>query len=679
MTYDNAQNSGSSSGVMLGAKIEIFPTSPLPELNTAGGMAFGARYRTETASDLYAIVCMSSLPPRIESVTSMRTIDNPSIVKLVESGVVTWPDGQRAYAFVYQRPLAPRMMADLNETHAVLNEDSIRHHFIAPMVNALVSLMVSGLVHNAIRPTNIFWRIGNAAPPQIGECLSVPAGIGQPVIFEPIERAQAMPLGRGPGIHADDCYAFGATLASLIVGHNPLNGLDDAAIIDMKMQRGSFGTLVGSQRLPPAHIEILRGLLTDDSQQRWSAADLDQWLNGRRMTLKSSDAGKRSTRHFDFLGKEYWQASLLATALAANVSEAAKVIENESMNKWLRRAMNDEDRARAVEGVVHDLKTSGKTAHYEEQLVARVSIALDPAAPIRYRGIATMPSGIASLLADAVVTGNNAAALSEVISSQLVGVWIEQQHEHKGDFVSILQLFERMKGLIDKLSYGNGIERVTYELNQGLPCLSPMLRGQYVTAPKMLLPALERVAASGTRPREPMDRHIAAFLIVRDKRSESLFDAMALPEGSMKRGLALLNLFAELQYRNGPEELPQLAAWLAPFVEPAVRRFLSKALRERMQKLIAETAKKGDLNGLVRLIDDHRRIERDRQEFTAARILYLNIQKEIAGLEAKLNNRESVVRSSGKPMAASISSFLAIALICVAIIMAMFNALFMQN
>ena len=544
------------------------------------------------------------------------------------------------------------------------------------MIGGLVALAHSGIVHNAIRPTNIFWRMGNAAPPQIGECLSTPAGLGQPVIFEPIERALASPLGRGVGIHADDCYAFGVTLAFLVMGRNPLQGIEDQEIIDLKMQRGSFVTIIGNHRLSPSHIEILRGLLADDARQRWGASDLEQWQSGRRMTPKSSDTGRRAARHFDFLGKEYWQARHLAVALANNISEAAKIIENESLNKWLRRAMNDDDRANDMANIISDLKQNGKTGNYEDQLVARVCIVLDPAAPIRYRGISLMPMGISSLLAEAALNGNNISILSEIIATQLVGLWIEMQKDNKSDHVAMGQLFDRMKGLIEKTSFGNGIERITYEANQGLPCLSPSIRNQYVTTSKMLLPALEFVAASGARPKEPIDRHIAAFLIVRDRRGEAQLSTLSSPEGSLRRGLALLTILSELQSRNGPESLPHLAAWLAPIAESAIRRFISKTLREAVQKQIKEAVTSGDLVKLLRLVDDSRRIDNDKRDFAAARMLYLNIQKEIAGLEVKLRNRDSVVLGAGKPMAASISSFLAIILICAAVVRALFAALF---
>ncbi len=675
MSFDNAQNTNSSNSVALGSRIEIFPAQPLPELNSLNGQAFAARYRADAASSLYAIICPPGLPPRIDEVTPMRTVDNPGVLRLIDAGVVAWSGGARAYALVYQRPVAPRMMNALTDTHQMLSEDSINHQFITPMIGGLIALAHSGIVHNAIRPTNIFWRIGNSAQPQIGECLSAPAGLGQPVLFEPIERSLALPLGRGTGIHADDCYAFGVTLAILVMGHNPLAALGDQEIIDLKMNRGSFATIIGNQRLSPPHIEILRGLLADDARQRWSASDLEQWQSGRRMTPKSSDSGRRAARHFDFLGKDYWQVRPLAVALSSNVSEAAKIIDSESLHKWLRRAMNDDERANDVTSVVNDLKQNGKTANYEDQLVARVCIALDHSAPIRYRGLSMMPMGIASLLAEAAINGNNISILADIISTQLVSLWIEMQKDSKIDFASTGQLFDRMRGLIDKTSFGNGIERITYEANQGLPCLSPAIRSQYVTTSKMLLPALEQVAAGGNRPREPMDRHIAAFLIVRDRRGESQLGSMSLPEGSLRRGLALLTVLAELQTRNGPENLPHLAAWLAPIAEPALHRFISKTLRDVIQKQLKDAVTNGDLAKMLRLVDDSKRIDYDRRDFTAARMLYLNIQKEIAALESKTRNRDSVVLGAGKPMAASISSFIAIILICAAIIRALFSAL----
>ncbi len=663
--------------VTLGGRFEIISTMPMPDLNGIGGPAYAARAKGEAVSDLFAVLCTSGLPPRLDMLNTLRGLDHANLIKYIESGVVTWVNGASIYAFIYRRPLAPRMIMTVGEQHPVMSEDAANHYFVTPMIAALAELMRMGIVHNGIRSTNIFWRIGTATPPQLGECASAPAGYGQPVMFETIERALCTPSGRGPGSFTDDCYAFGVTFALLVLGTNPFQGMSDAEIIDVKINKGTFAAMVNNQRLSSSHVEILRGLLTDDARQRWIASDLEQWLSGRRLTPKSTDAGRRAARHLDFAGKQYWQVRPLAIDLAKNITESTKIIENGSLEKWLRRSLGDDDRANNLEDVIAGLKASGKVANYEDQLVTRAAIALDPISPIHYRGISVMPNGIASMMVEAALTGNNTALLSEIIACQFVGAWIDMQREVKSDFVTLGTQLERMKSLVEKTTYGNGLERVLYELNPGIPCLSPMLRDYYVTSAKTMLPTLEIIATQANRPREPMDRHIAAFLIVRDHRSEMLLEAMTAKEGSIRRGVALLTLYSEMQYRYGPTNLPKLAGWLAPVAEPATKRFLSKTTRERVSRQIKEVTERGDLSALLSLIDEPKRLERDQQDFNAARYLYRTTEMEIAQLETKLSNRDAIIQATGKPMAAAISSFLAIILVSAAIIRGILHALMM--
>ncbi len=663
-------------GIAFGNRAEILPGSPLPDLNSVGGAAYGAHIKGDAASDVMAILCNAGVMPRVDAVTSMRSVNHPSILRLLDSGVVHWPqDDTHYYAFAFQRPTAPRMVQHIDQPMLSMSEDAINHYFVFPLIGALVELARTGMVHNAIRPTNIFWRMGSATAPQLGECMSASAGFGQPALFEPIERAMSQPRGRGVGSHLDDCYALGVTIAMLVLGQNPLQGLDDEAIVNMKIDKGTFNALIGNRRISASHVELFRGLLSDDARQRWSPTDLEQWTHGRRLTPKNSDVGRRAARHIDFEGKEYWQVRPLAAAMAANVAAAAQMVESGGLDKWIRRALGDDDRAAALEEVKTDLKEEGgKITNYEDQLVTRCCIALDPQGPIRYRGLSLMPAGIADMLVDASLTGNHLQALSEIISNKLVTLWVEMQKDAKVELVPLAQQYERMSGIIEKSSLGNGVERVIYELNDGLPCLSPFLRAQYVMTAKNLLPALERVATSGNRPHEPMDRHIAAFLAVRDRRSDGAFSALSSQDGT-KRASALLTLYSGLQNRYGPDALPGIGQWLSPLLEPLVHRFLGKALRDKLQNLLRETATRGDLTALSRLVDDPNRIEQDQQQFRAARMLYLNIMKEIAHLENKLAHRDAVIRNTGKPMAASLSSYLAIVFVMLAILRAIWQGI----
>jgi eukaryotic-like serine/threonine-protein kinase len=156
-----------------------------------------------------------------------------------------------------------------------------------------------------------------------------------------------------------------------------------------------------------------------------------------------------------------------------------------------------------------------------------------------------------------------------------------------------------------------------------------------------------------------MDRHIAAFLVVRDRRSEMLFEAINSPETSPRHGLSMLTLYSEMQSRHGPESLPHFAQWLLPLLEPAMRRYFGKSTRNNIQKQVKEVASRGDLTALARIVDNRQRIDRDEQDFIAARLLYFNILKEINTLEGRMASRDTVIQKIGKPMAATISGTLA--------------------
>jgi len=679
MADEERQKENWGEGLSLEGRVNVYPNKALPDLASAGGVAFAARYRHDVSQEMMAIICSRGQIARAEAVNSMRAIDCASVLRLREGGVVHWPaQNAHYYTLAYDRPLAERYWKTLDEAHPVMSEDSINHYFVAPLIKALLEFQRMGLMHGSIRPTNIFWRDGSTTPPQIGDGLSAPAGVGQPDMFETIERAMCQPIARGTGYHTDDCYAFGVTLAMVILGVNPYKGMDDRAILNLKMEKGTFNSLVGARRLSAGHIELLRGLLMDDARQRWTAEDLEQWSTGRRLTPKSSDAGRRASRLFSVAGKDYWQLRPLSLALARNVGEAVKVIEDGSLEKWLTRALVDTERAKSVNESVKLLKESGKTAHYQEQLVTRVCIALDPLGPIHYRGLSVMPSGVATLLAETIVTGGSALqSISEIITSQFVTFWVNMQKDVKVDLVPLAQLFERMRPIVEKPNFGNGLERVAYELNPMAPCLSPMLLKACVLSPKRLLAALEHVAVSGPPASEPMDRHIAAFLATRDKRRDALFAAMGPGETSLRRGLALLALYGELQYRYGPDQLPKVCAWLLPLLEPCMKRFLNKPFQDKVRAQAKEAVGKGDINLLLKRIDDPTRVHGDEQDFLTARLMYQNIRKEITFLEENLRNKDNVMRETGRPVAAALASFMAIVFIALTLGRAILHSLLM--
>ncbi len=660
MVGDERPKQGTGETLPLGQKCEVFAANPMPGFDAVGGAAYLARMKGASTADMMAIVCRQGYPVRMDAVSQLRGIDHPSVLRLVDSGAVNWPAENARYAgFVYEQPTNPRFWKSLDEVHTPLSEDMVNRFFVAPMAAGLQQFADVNLMHGSVRPTNIFWRDGDVSPPQLGECLSAPPGMGQPILFEPLGRAQAIASGRGPGKTVDDMYALGVTVVMLILGRNPMKGLDDAAIIKAKIEQGSFNALVGQQRISVSHFELLRGLLHDDPKQRWTAYDLQLWVGGQRLTPKQSEQSKRAQRAFVFEGNELWSLRHITQAFATAPGPAARTIERGEFDRWLRRSLGDSDRADSVQEALDTLKNSGRTAHYDEQMIAMVGMALDPQAPITYRGLTLMPMGIGTALAETIRTGGDPQVISEIIANQFIPFWVNQQQEAKAELVPFAQQLERVRGFIERASLGSGIERAVYLLCPNLPCLSPLVRSQHVMTPRDLLPALEKTATQGNRAREPLDRHLAAWMAVRWGGIDYLLSALNSPDNPMKRTLALLTLLNEWQIKFGPEKLPGMTGWMFSLLESLAQRYHHRPTRDEISGYLQQAAASGQLSRLVQLLDDPKLLERDRQGFDAARQVYRATIAQIGMLERQTKQHKEVAMRYGRPVATYVAWVLA--------------------
>ena len=645
--------------VKLGEHYEILPNAPLLVLNGPGGNAYTARSLRDKRGEPYALIGHGATLPRTDIAATVASLDNQVHMRLLQWGVVDWPaDHGRRYCMIFERPAGRRLMNAVNEAVEPIPEDHLTRQIIHPLVSALKELSSRGVVHGAIRPTNLFYRDLASGGLMLGECLSTPPGYGQPVLLETVERGLASPAGRGNGTMADDLYSLGVTLLLLLLGRNPVAHLDDEAIIQAKIERGSYPALVGQMRLPLAINEVIRGLLVDDPKQRWTLQDLDLWVAGRRLSPKQPQVPRRAARPLEFQGQEYWHCRTLARALAKHVPAAATVIEGGELDKWLRRSMGDDARADAVANAIQTAST-GKAGHMSERLVSRVCMALDPTAPIRYRGKAMMPDGIGGMLSDAFLRGESPQPVAEVLANQLPMFWVNVQSDFKPEFVPMVQNFDQIRAFLDRTAHALGVERVLYEMNPTMPCISPLVAKQVPTTPAELLRALDWMAAGGERHKEPIDRHIAAFLAVRHRRTdELLYTQLGSSVETMRRVIAMLTILADVQARTGTDGLSHLAAWVVALLEPAFRRFHSRPQQEAVRKQADAAAHNGRLGDLLKIVDDPEALRRDKLEFEAAQIAYREADTEINKLRQTIADRGAIIESSGRQVAAIVSSLL---------------------
>lgn len=503
--------------IVLNDRFEIATGSPLPQYDSPPAVAYRTHHPRDTSAALFALICDPIMPPQLDSVSAFRRIDHRAILEVIEAGVVDWaPEGRMCPAIVFRQPQGEMVFPSLDDAHEPMSEDRVGRFLIAPMSEILKELHSSGHAHRAIRPNNLFFDDPNNNIIKLGEGVSSPIASTQPVLFETIEAGLADPLGRGDAGPAPDLYALGVTILCLLIGRVPCRGLSDEEIVARKMDMGSYAALAGNQRISLTMMEPLRGLLNDDEHERWTIEDLSLWVSGRRLSPKQQSLPAKASRSMKIAGKEYSTARELAGGLADNWDRAIEPITNGELDTWLRRSLGDEDIIEAVN--LAKAAYAGGGREDDDRLICRILISLHPQGPIRHRKFKATVEGLAPLLAAKIEDSDARRSFAEIVKGDLPLYWLESQPNLRSDTLPYVNQFDKLKPSLQRRGLGTGLERIAYDLNPQLPCLSSLFERDYVLDIEYLLPAYERLAASGFKGRRLIDQHVASFVAARSKR-----------------------------------------------------------------------------------------------------------------------------------------------------------------
>ncbi len=648
--------------VPLGTRHQLFPDQPLPAFNADGALAYRAVSPRDAPAEFFALVCDRGLPARFDVALQLVETDPTGLVELVNAGPVDWPPARgRRLAVVYARPAGARVMKNLVTPREPMPEDVLVATLLRPAVSALRNLATRGIGHGSVRPDNMFFADLAGAQIRLGDCVTAPSGYGQPAMFETIERAQAAPTARGGGAWSDDLFALGVSTLWLALGQNPVPEFDEATLLAQRLDRGSYATYVANARLQTGLHEILRALLADDPRQRPSPKEMELWLTSRRIAVRQIPTPKRAARPLEFDGDAYAVPRHLAHAIAASPGLAAPLIESGDLERWMRRSVMDDERADVVHAAYgSNAGPGGLAAASPDRLVARTLAAIDPAGPIRFKGLAFLPSGLGMDMQAAMAAGRDARAHVEALSGGLPSFWVGAQPGPRPELKGLVQILDQMRLIAERGVAGYGAERVMYELCPQAPCLSPILGGGFVATPQELLVLLDEIGQRAGRPNEPMDSHVAGFLMARHKKIDDRHFLALGPGGTpAKRALAILAVLADTQRQFGPEALRGLCRWMMPAMRPAVERYRSADIRRRLSEELTRVVETGDLTKMLTAVDDPKALRDDGKAFDGARARYVQAAEEIETLQRSVANPLAVARTDGRQVTAVISSVVA--------------------
>lgn len=663
--------SGGDGAVSVHDRFLVFPGRPLPEFDSPNALAYTAEDK-RGSRPCFALVLPPDLPVRLNAITALKGQQFSSVLSLLDYGFAYWPPLQREVVIVvYERPFGGRFIASPDDTFQPMVDADFQRIVLKPLLQGLEELKGRGVVHRAIRPTNLFFMDAERTRLVFGECVSTPPAFDQPILYETIESGMAQPEGRGSGGTPDDMYAFGATLLHVLIGRRPGAPLKGHELLRAKISLGSYTALTGDARFSLAMIEVLRGLLIDDPLIRWDIESMKLWLAGRRLSPLLAKPEKRAQRPFRFCGADVVSRRELALALSDNWEQAAGPIMDGQVEVWLRRSLDEKAVAEAVANQVRAaaFPTASADGPSTDVVVARVCMLLDPHGPIRYRTMRAFPDSLGLALAVATTRQKDVRAVAECILREVPEAWFEAQGTFDPIFFQQISLIKTLRQHLRLSQPGYGVERCLYETNENLPCLSPLVQKEFVIDVEDLLPALDAAAKRVDAKSWPADRHIIAFIAARFRFDvDKQINALNSPQADTS-ALGLLSLLAVLQWRLGPETLFGLSGWLGGLVGPIIQSYHNREVRRRLEREVPKLVRKGSLPELYNLLDDVEERQKDLDGFAWAKAEYAGADQEIHDLEGDTPARDAQAQRIGQQTSAIISVMIGLITICVLLAM----------
>ncbi|MEE8394354.1 MAG: protein kinase family protein [Rhodospirillales bacterium] len=653
--------------VMLLDHFLIDPNAPLPELNTPSAKAYEVEDRRDLNSKLFALVCSHGLPARTGVMFSLRGKNFDGLIPLVEWAAVDWPPiGKRATLVIYQRPLGGRVVDVFNSGKAKLSEYDMAKQIIGPLTEGLNELAKLRVSHRAIRPDNIFFMDKERQNIVLGDCTAAPPGFDQPLTCETIERAMASPGGRGVGSVSDDLFALGAAIVLSLPGKNKVTGMEEDELINSRIEHGSYATLCSGARVPMSLLELVRGLINDDEEERWGIDDIRNWVLGKPyVSIKKRPARKAETP-ITFSGSNHYNARSLARLLTLNVTGAAKFIKEGQLELWLRQSLQEEAMADAVDALVRVAKVhQNDPLGSKDFIVTKTSIILDPAAPIRYKGFSFMADAYGPALAIQYLGKGDIQPAIEVVMLEIPSIWVKTQPRSSPETANLERSFAALRRHLQDTTPGYGVERCLYELNPGLPCQSPLINEMHVVTIDELLPGLDNVSNRVDTKKSPLDRHVTGFIAARfDQEIKPHLKALG-SDSEETAIIGMLSLLAFLQWQLGLVSLLGLSSWVGGLLGPAINTYHSRTTRREIERKIPRLVRQGSLPDIFDLIDSSDKRQQDSDGYEAAIEEFVTAEKEIQEIESGGTTNQEKTEKAGQQAAAMTSVILTMIIVTI--------------
>jgi hypothetical protein len=587
---DNARLARSTG--LIDGRYAVDTSQPLPD--AGGGIeAYAARDRMASDGKRVALVVSRTASPPDRA---LRLLTDPidNLMTPLAHGVAPLAGGKgEGYFIICTSPPGPSLGSALN----AWTEKPLFDLVLRPIARVLDILSDRQLTHRAIRLNNVF-QSGRGQPVTLGAAWAAPPAMHQPAVYESPYSAMCYPPARGPGTIADDVYALGVLLLSLLHGAVPMASLDEATIIRWKIELGSFAALTRERAVSGFFADLLHGMVAEDPDHRPLPAQLLDLgsLRGRRTAARPP---RRSQQPLMLNDIAVFDARMLAYALLLDYKKAFQFLANGLVTQWLRRGLGDASLATQIEDLVRGRSADPRSEPLSDPLLVMHTIsAVSPRMPLCWRGVAVWPDGLPALLAQGIAGQPDLlAAAEELLFSDVAASWVHlEARPGRPDPPDVAPH-------LGSGHNANALARLFYELNPLLPCRASGMEIAWIGDIPAIMQFFEQTAGHlGDR---FIDLHLGAFIAARgDRKAEAQIDALTNAKTADKLRLGEITLLSDLQVRYNPEPMPALAKWAAARLQPDLEKWHNRPRRSAMQTRLDVLAQAGSLARLLELTSD---------------------------------------------------------------------------
>ncbi len=647
---------------LLNNRFELDISTPLGKFSKPHASAFSVKDREKPERACIGYVTEAHHPYRHHTLEALKEHTHPHLMQVLDAGVV-YIAAERCNRFViiFEQPQGFTLQI-LLDNKDYFTQSEVLKKLVTPIASVIAMLHKLELNHGHINPDNIYIH-GDTV--MVGECITRPSGSAQPLLYEPIEHITAMPEARGDGNITTDIYALAMLTLDAIGGLEGKHSVTRPQLTALLLSRGAYISLVNESTITNSQlIDLFRGALVESMYERWMPATLLEYIGGKRFNLIPPSPPRESPRAHHFNGADFYTRRSLANALRTHWDKAAAHIRENKIPKWLDSMSYKDGASDRVERSMSRGGGTGSTSAsaLANEMISRVITILDPQGPIRFKEFRAQPDMLPLMLCHIVESGDMSmrGLFNEALRCDLPAFWYDSQ-PIKPSTVNPKLGWDvgGVRQLSNMQTIGFGIERLLYEMNPSLPCLSKDYLPYHIISPKVMLKTLDALAKDHAGKRNFVDRHLIAFIAAKTgiRKEAKIREHKLYPKLYNDSEMQAMVMLARAQDKLKLGKLPGLTYWAGLRITEMIEEIHSSEMRRMFSRDLQAVLPEGRLSLVINVLKNKDYLARDFKGHHKAREQYHKNTRQISKLMDKDKLRERA-RNNGLRLACYISLFI---------------------